>query len=408
VVLALHGAMVTDQCEDLEGETLERLRAVLEPSVPIAITLDLHANVTERMCDLAQIIVSYKTYPHVDMRAAVRQAADILHRTLSGEIAPRTPRVSVPMLEEPSGCRTDIGPMVDWVARARAYERQFDVFAVSINAGFAAADIREIGPTLLVTGQGDMATHRRFAQDIADEIWAQRFDVLNRYLTINEAIDLARAYRAGAGPLVIADYADNPGAGAYGDSTNLLKAMLDAALPNTCFGPMVDPETATQSQRCHPGTTVQVRLGGKTDPTFGGGPLELHAELLGLYDLWYTGDGPMSGGLRLSFGPTATLRVGTITILVVSVATQMRDLQQFLAFGIDSRQHRIVALKSQQHFRAAFGPIAGQVIICDAGGLSTADVLRFPYRNVPRPIFPLDPDTTIGAFRHDTRSTAAR
>lgn len=191
VLLALHGAMVTEATQDGEGETLARLRAVLGDKVPIAITLDLHANVTQRMCDLAEIIVSYKTYPHVDMRETARHAAAILHRTMKGEIRPRTLRVHLPMLEEPNGCRTDIGPMIDWVARARDYERQRDVFAVSINGGFAAADIQEVGPTVLVTGQGDQTAQRDFARGIAREMWAQRNDILNRYLTVSEAVAIA-------------------------------------------------------------------------------------------------------------------------------------------------------------------------------------------------------------------------
>jgi microcystin degradation protein MlrC len=397
VALALHGAMVTESHTDGEGELLARLRAVLGDAVPIAITLDLHANVTERMCQLAQIIVSYKTYPHVDVRLTGQHAARVLLRAMAGEIAPRTLRVWVPMLEEPNGCRTDTGAMVDWVKRAREYETEPGVFVVSINAGFAMADIPEIGPTILVTAEGDAAAHRRFARAIAADMWAHRHEVLNRYLSVPEAMAAARTHAAAKGPLIIADYSDNPGGGGYGDATALLRGMIEAGLADACFGPIVDPEAAALLHARRPGETVSLALGGKTDARFGGPPIEVTGTLVGLFDGWLTGDGPMRGGQRLSFGPTAVLRVGGVTVLVVSIGTQMLDLQQFRAFGIEPARHRVVGLKSQQHFRAAFAPIAGDIVVCDSDGLTTAELTRFPYRHVPRPIFPLDAEVGYDA-----------
>jgi microcystin degradation protein MlrC len=135
--------MGLDFCEDGEGELLRRVRSVVGNELPIAITLDPHANVSEQMCALADIIVSFKTYPHIDMRDTGRQAGEILQRTMAREIKPRTIRIGRPMLEEVNGGRTDIGPMVERVAAARAYEEKEDVFAVSINAGFASADVGE-------------------------------------------------------------------------------------------------------------------------------------------------------------------------------------------------------------------------------------------------------------------------
>jgi len=164
IALGLHGAMVTTFCEDGEGELLARLRAVVGPALPIAITLDLHANVTSAMCALANIIVSYQTYPHVDMRRTGRQAAHILQRAMAGEIDPITIRARRPMLGEASQGRTDIGPMIGWLARSRRYETEADVFAVSINAGFSHADIAQVGPSELVTCQGDLQQHRQFAK----------------------------------------------------------------------------------------------------------------------------------------------------------------------------------------------------------------------------------------------------
>ncbi len=390
LLLGLHGAMGLDFCDDGEGEILRRIRRLVGTIMPIAITLDPHANVGTQICGLADIIVSYKTYPHVDMRDIGQQAGEILQRTMTGEIKPRTVRASRPMLEEINGGRTDIGPMIERIAAARKYEEQPDVFAVSVNGGFASADVRDVGPTVLVTGQGDFAAHTAFAETIADDMWKRRFEVINDYLEVIDAAEIAAAYEPSEGPLIIADYADNPGAGGYGDSTDLLLALLNAGVTNGCFAPIVDGETVRILQEWVVGESIPIALGGKTDRAFGGGPLIVEVELLFLSDGHFIGDGPMIHGLHGNFGPSAVIRVGGIEILVVTIPGQILDLQQFKAFNIDPESKNVVALKSMQHFRAAFEPIAGQIIICDSGALCTPRYDRLPYKNVPRPIFPLD------------------
>ncbi|PLP60775.1 microcystin degradation protein MlrC [Mesorhizobium loti] len=392
IMLGLHGAMVAEGADDAEGELLSRLRAIVGDRVPIAITLDSHANVTERMCALADIIVSYKTYPHVDMRDIGRQAAAILHRTMVGEIKPTTIRVALPMVSEANWGRTDVGPMVELVAQARRYEQTPEVFAVSINAGFPSADIVDLGPTVLVTCQGDIDAHRNFATHLAQRIWENRTDIVNRFYEPDEAAKLASRYEALTGPLVIADFADNPGGGGYGDSTALLGALLQAGVTDACFGAMIDPEVVKVLDNKLIGSSVTVSLGGKIDPRMGGGPLELTGTLLRLSDGEYVCDGPVCRGLTLSFGRTAVLQVEGITVLIASERAQVLDLQQFISFGIDPLSKRVIALKSMQHFRAAFEPIAGQVIVCDSGALCSPDPLKLPYQNVRRPIYPLDAD----------------
>jgi len=395
VLLILHGAMVPEFCDDGEGELLARLRDAIGAELPVAITLDLHANVSQRMCELVQIIVSYKTYPHIDMREAARHAGEILQLAMLGEISPRTLRAHRPMLSEANGGRTDTGPMIDRLARARAYEAEADVFAVSINAGFEESDIAEIGPTVLVTYQGDADAHREFAESIADDIWARRAECLNTYYSVDEAADIAARY-TGEAPLIIADYADNPGGGAYGDSTALLAALLKRGLVNACFGPMVDAEAARNLHQYNEGDSVTIAIGGKTDPRFGGEPLTLSGRLCHLSGGVCVGDGPMMGGLTMNFGLTCVLQVDGFAILVVSEPIQMYDLQQFRAFGIDPAEHTVVGLKSMQHFRAAFEPIAGEIIVCDSGALCTPDATKLSYRNLRHPIYPIDQDFEPG------------
>ncbi len=388
ILLAFHGAMVTTHCGDGEGEILERLRTVVGPDLPIAVTLDLHANVTRRMCGLADIVVSYKTYPHIDMRIAGRHAGELLHRTMAGEIRPRTLFARPPMLEDVNGGRTDVGPLVALMERAKAYESESNVLAVSVNGAFPYADIDEIGPTVTVTYHGDPEPHRRFAEEAAKAMWEMRGNLVNRFLSPEEAVSLALS--GDDRPVVIADYADNPGAGGYGDATNLLRALI-AADADACLCPLVDPEAASALRQRQPGETVTVSLGGKVNASFGGEPLDLTGRLLCVSDGSYTCDGPMYAGVRMSFGPTAVLEVGRVQVVIVTEPHQCHDLQQFLAFGIDPGVKTIVAVKSMQHFRAAFEPIASRVLVCDSGALASPDLTKFTFHRVPRPIHPLDP-----------------
>ncbi|MDB5554642.1 MAG: hypothetical protein JWL86_4626 [Rhizobium sp.] len=391
ILLCLHGAMVAQHTDDGEGELLSRLRDVVGPDLPIAVTLDLHANVTVRMCELAQVLVSYKTYPHIDLRETAYHAGTLLHRMMAGEIQPQTLRVHLPMLEEVNGGRTDVGAMVERIARARAYEKeQPGAFAVSINGAFPEADIAEVGPTVLVTYEGDPAPHKAFAESLADDIWAKRNDVMNVFHTVDAAAEIARTYAKAEGPLIVADYADNPGGGSYGDSTNLLRALLVAGVEDAAFGPMVDPQASEALAAEGEGSTVTIAIGGKTDPRFGGAPLTVTGIVKLVSNGDFTGDGPMIGGLDQSFGTSAVLVVDGIEVLVTSTPLQMLDLQQFRAFGIDPAAKRVVGLKSMQHFRAAFEPIASKVVVCDSGALCTLDYDRLPFTKIPRPIFPLD------------------
>lgn len=391
ILLAFHGAMVTTDLGDGEGEILERLRRIAGPDIPIAVTLDLHANVTRRMCEHADILVSYKTYPHIDMRIAGRHAGELLHRTMAGEISPCTLFVRPPMLEDANGGRTDVGPLVALMDRARAYEQEPGVLAVSVNGAFPYADIAEIGPTITVTYSGDPGPHLRFAEEAAEAMWAMRGELVNKFLTPEEAVASALHSFDGKsnGPIVIADYADNPGAGGYGDATNLLKALI-AADADACICPIIDLETALALQERTPGEKVLIRLGGKIDPTFGGEPLELEATLVSVSEGSYVCDGPMYAGVRMSFGPTAVVKVGRVLIVIATEPHQAHDLQQFRAFGIEPTEKVIVAVKSMQHFRAAFEPIAGRVLVCDSGALASPDLRKFTFDRVPRPVHPLD------------------
>lgn len=396
ILLGLHGAMVPDFCEDGEGELLARLRAIVGPDLPIAVTLDLHAIATPAMVENADIYVSYKTYPHVDMRETGLHAGRLLDDAMRGRTRPKTIRKHVPMLDEANAGRTDVPETAALYERAKQHEVEPGILAVSINAAFAEADVSDAGPTVLVTHdtavEGAARRADAIASQLAETIWAQRENVSNTFLSPEEAARMALDHDAAAGPLVIADYADNPGAGAYGDATALLSALLGAGAENGALAPMIDPEAAAFLHRHNEGGTVTLDIGGKVDPAFGGPPLKLTGQIIRLSDGVYTGDGPILGGITHSFGPTAVFRTGGIDVLVVTNPGQMLDLQQVKAFGIEPSRLRFLVVKSMQHFRAAFEPIASRVIVCDSGALATPRAELRPYIRVKRPIWPLDRD----------------
>lgn len=391
VLLSLHGSMVTQSTNDGERRLVSEIRSLLGPAVPIAVTLDLHANVAPAMVEDIQILCSYRTFPHIDMRRCGAQAAGLLARTMDGEIRPRVYIAKRPMLTAPEGGRTDIGPMPHWLERAEAECRDKDVLDVSINAGFSFSDVEDVGPSVTVTANGAHERFQRIAEGLMQAIWEGRDETVETLYPVEVAVGMAaQMQEVEQGPFIIADFSDNPGDGAYGDATNLLAAMLKADLSNAAFGALWDPEAAEIMHRIGKGGTVTLAIGGKTDPAHGGGPLTVSGTVVSATNGDFVCDGPMWKGVQQSTGPSAVLRVGGLDILVTSRVMQVIDRQIFIANGIDPERKATIGLKSIQHFRAAFEPIARKVVLADSGALASQDHATRSYRNVPRPLHPLD------------------
>jgi|JI10StandDraft_1071094.scaffolds.fasta_scaffold185360_3 microcystin degradation protein MlrC len=396
VLLSLHGAMVTESFDDAEGQLLTQVREIVGPKVPIAITLDLHANVSPRMAEIANIICSYRTYPHIDMRDRGRQAGELLEQAMIGKTKPRTVLAKRPQLMGVNGGRSDEGPMVPMLEQARRYENEPGILCVSINGGFSLADIYDVGPSVTVTYDESILGAAQRAEEIkenlADEMWRTRDVVTNTYLTPQQAAAIASSYDGKGRPLIIADYADNPGAGTYGDSTTLLKALLDARVSDVAFGLIRDPEAVSHLKNYKEGQGTTIRLGGKIDPSFGGSPLSLAGKVLRITDGKFVCQGPMYQGITKNLGPTIVFQVDGIEILITTNLLQLLDRQMFVANGIIPENKRVVVVKSMQHFRAAFEPMASRVIVCDGGGLATPARGKLPFSKVRRPLWPLDLD----------------
>lgn len=394
VLLNLHGAMATVDHADAEGLLLADLRDVIGPDVPVAITLDLHANVTDLMTEHADIICAYRTYPHIDQVATSLRAAAILDRTMKGEVKPTVVTVRRDTIDGlDDGRTTTENPMTELLGRADKLEAQNDgVLLVSIHAGFTPANLYEAGPTVSVTGDGNDPRFKAIADEYMDYVWETRHFDSNTYLSVQETVaEVNRLLPTVDGPIVVADFSDNPGSGAYGDSTFLLSGLLEANIENACFGTICDPAAAAALIDAGEGNTATVMLGGKSDPTFGP-PIEVTGTVTKITDGTYLALGPRWRGVTHHLGPTAILTVGGMEIVVASNRLQLTEVEAFTHADIDPRKRSVVVVKSMQHFRAAFEPLAAAVVICDAGALASRDISKLPFTELRRPIYPLDID----------------
>jgi microcystin degradation protein MlrC len=386
VLLDLHGAMVVEGLDDGEGDLLRAVRATVGP-VPIAVTLDFHANVTRAMVEAATLLHGYKTYPHVDMEARGREAAARLADVAAGRIRPTVAYRQPPLLPPIAGQLTTRGPMRRLYDQADAMERRPGVVSVSIFAGFPLADIHDAGLSVYVVTDGDQALADALADELAAAAWALRREFLHTALPVRDAV--ARALALDGRPVVLADIADNTGGGAAGDTTEILRELLRVgARPATVAG-LWDPAAARACVEAGVGATVSLAVGGKIDPAHGA-PLTVTGRVRTLSDGRFVYRGPMLRGVEGRLGPTAVLDVNDVKLVLISHRRQTLDPEMIRVVGIDPLGEKILVVKSSIHYRAAFEPIARAILEVDAPGLSSSSLGRFAFTRVRRPIFPLD------------------
>lgn len=393
ILLNLHGAMVAEHVPDGEGELLARLRAAVGPATVIAATLDLHANVSDRMAQAADILVSYRTYPHVDMYEIAGEAVDLVARTLAGAIRPRTIVRRGPQLTGiDDGRTTSPGPMTEALAIAARHRQVPGVLSVSVNAGFTKADTPEAGPSAIVVGDSMQARYEALADELVAHFWRTRHDRTISFTSPADAVARAKAGGRIGAPVILADFADNPGGGGYSDSTGILRAMIEADLENAAIATIVDPACAAACHSAGLGAELDLAIGGKIDPAWGA-PVTARGIVTHLSGGAFTITGPMQTGMRVALGPTATFKVGGVEIVLASQRFQNYDLGFFRIGGIEPAERAVLVVKSMQHFRAAYAPIAGEIIVVDdGGGVTSHDVARLPFRHLRRPIYPIDLD----------------
>jgi microcystin degradation protein MlrC len=390
VLLELHGAMVAENAGDGDAEILRRVREVVG-TIPVVAVLDLHANISEGMVGLADALVGYDTYPHIDMYERGVEAGAIITRMVRGGLrtarALRKPPLMPPL---PKQCTSYATPMRDLIELAHTLEQQPGMVSVTVAAGFPYADAPEAGLAVLAISDGDQSLADRVADEIAGVAWARRQEFVVTCTSVDDAVDIAAAAEDGAGgPVILADTADNPGAGAPCDGTILLGKLLERGVQNAALGAIWDPEAVEICRVAGVGTNVELLLGGKTDDMHGV-PLTVTGRVKLLTDGSFKNLGPMNTGAETRMGPTAVLTVDGVDVIVTSNRVQALDAGMFRSQGIDPTRKRVLVLKSSVHYRGAFEPLASRVVEVDTPGLSNSDLSRFPYQHVRRPIFPLD------------------
>lgn len=392
VCLSLHGAGVAEGEDDLEGALLQAVRERVAPGVPVVVTLDLHGNITAAMVRHADALLGVNFYPHTDAYERGEEAVALAARIVRGEVRPRMHLVELPMLI--SAAATGLSPAKDVNARCWEWEARPGLLDCTFFHGFPYTDIPQVGAAVVAVADGDAELARRAAEDVAGFIWRTRDAFLPEIIGPAEAI--RRALDTDGRPVVINDTSDNPGGGTPGDGTHLLRAMLEAGLEDACFGFIYDPETAAQAHAAGVGTSIAVRLGGKTDRLHGA-PVEGQAYVKALTDGRFIQQSPMGRGARVDYGRMARLVMGGVDVLVSSVRAQVLDPEVFLLHGIDVTRYKVVGLKSSAHFRAGFEPLAARIIAADAPGLTTKDFTVFDYRRIRRPMWPLDAEAAYRA-----------
>lgn len=387
ILLDLHGAMVPEHTEDGEGDLLRTVREAVGPSVPIAVTLDLHANVTAEMVRHVTLLHGYKTYPHVDMDQRGREATERLLDVAAGRVHPTVAWRQPPLLPPIAGQLTARGPMRRLYDLAGEMEQDPRVVSISIFAGFPLADIKDAGLSIYVATDGDQQLADALGDRLAATAWEHRREFLHTAVPVGEAV--ARALAAEGRPVVLADIADNTGGGAAGDTTEILRELLRVGARQTTVACIWDPEAVRACVTAGVGATATVRVGGKVDPTHGT-PIEVGGRVRTLSDGRFVHKGPMFRGLEGRLGPTAVLDVNDLKIILISLRWQTLDPEMMRFVGIDPTAEKILVVKSSVHYRAAFEPLAHAIIEVDAPGLSSSNLARFTFKHVRRPIYPLD------------------
>lgn len=388
IYLDLHGAMVCEHVDDGEGELLARIRAAVGYDIPIAVSLDLHGNMTGQSMKDANVMVGYRTYPHVDMALTGYRAAQLLDRLMAGERFAKAYR-QIDYLIPISWQCTDMEPARSIYARMEALEKQAGMVSMSFFPGFPAADFAACGAAILAYGTSQ-AVADKVADDLKSLVDASEEAFAGKVYSPDEGVKEAMRIAANAGrPVIISDTQDNPGAGGDSDTTGMLRALVENDAQAAALGLLYDPEAALAAQEAGIGATIRIALGGKSGIP-GDAPFEADFLVEALSDGFTRVNGPYYGDTLMRLGPSACLRIGGVRVAVASHKVQMADRGLYRYLGIEPEKEAILVNKSSVHFRADFEPIAETILVCAAPGPMAVDPAALPWTKL-RPGIRLSP-----------------
>lgn len=392
ILLDLHGAMAVESTDDGEGDLLARVRAAA-PGTPIGVALDLHGNVTPAIMANADVIVSFKTYPHIDMYETGEHAGRLLFDALDGKSRPVMAWRRLPLITHTLRSNTAEGAMRDAVQAARDAE-DAGMLGVSILAGFGLADIPHPCLTVIVVADGDQAAADAVAARIAGEMWANRDGFFYDSEPLTRSLARAASLAAAADkPILLLDHGDNCMSGGTCDTMDVLTAAVDAGLTGIVAGLFCDPEAVAAMAQAGEGAMVTLPVGNKRAiPQIGRytPPVTLTGTVCAVTDGEYVISGPTYTGQTACMGRTAVLDIGAGLLVVTERTHEPWDLGVFESVGIDPRQARFILAKSRMYCRPVFVPITAALVECDSPGVTSSDYTLFPFERAARPVYPLD------------------
>lgn len=388
ILLALHGAMVCEDIDDADGETLERLRALIGPDVPIVMSLDMHGNISPRMAAVPDAIVAYRTYPHIDQRQRGVDCARLMANILSGSLIPTMAHVKLPLLIHIVQQFTSEGAMAELYGELTRIEQLPGIATVSLLPGYIYADVPFMGVSVIVVTHNDCQKASETARAFAQVVYEKR-DALNAGLpTVDDAV--AQTLES-PGTVCLMDSGDNIGGGGPGDSTILYRALREAGAKKIC-AVFYDPEAAAACFLAGEGDRVDLPVGAKTD-THHGESIQVTGEVQRLHGGRFVEEHPRHGGTRdYDQGPTAVILTDDgHTVVVNSLRVMPTSLEQLVSLGINPGSMRSIIVKGVTAPRAAYDPIASKTICVDSPGVTRAGPEAFAYTKRPSPLYPLDP-----------------
>ncbi len=377
VLISAHGAMVAQGHCDGEGDLLQKIREITGYDIPIIMSVDLHANITEKMAKNADAITVYEKYPHTDTYETGYLAAKLMADTLDGKIKPCMAYRRIPFLlplfphEHPA-----IVPLYE---KAQSFTAEKNVLSVRFAHGFFPSDIEEMGMSVVVVTDGDKNAAEKIADDLASEIEKRTPELKMEFPSLDAALDIALT--EGEKPVVIADASDNPGAGALSDTTHILKRILERGIKGAVIATIVDPESVEKCIKAGVGEEAELSLGGKSDPQYSGGPLNVRAYVKMLSDGKYISKAKIAYGAPFNHGKTAITEVLGNTVIITSIPRQPWDIEIFRSHGIAIEEKKILVVKSTIHYRASYGEIAREMIGVSLPGYSVPVPEDFEYKN---------------------------
>jgi microcystin degradation protein MlrC len=387
VFLAMHGAMLAEQCGDATGDLLSRVRERVGDTIPVVASLDLHANVTRLMAESADALVGYHTAPHIDQGDTGRRAMELLIRILKREVSPAMSLCQLPMVLPSENGKTTDGPYHFVMELVKDLETEPGILAASAYSVQPWLDLPEMGCSVVVIADGDPEKADRETKRLASEFWRQRTEFPPELVPVDQAIDLALS--DSRRPFVFSDSADAPSSGAPGDSTAFLSALLEKGVQETSFLNIVDTPAVEAATRVGVGKRSRFEIGATFSSEFYG-PVTIDGYVKSLSTGTFRNKGPGFHGVEFQMGRTAVIVSGGIHIVVMEKPVIQWDPELYRSQGLEPGKAKMVGVKSPAAFRAAYDSLAEEIIVLDIPGVCSPNLTAFPWKNIARPMYPFD------------------